>query len=158
MKISLLPCNTCSILSNDITLTGYIQQSINCTWKTSTWQRGQESGAYVSQYHLKYLYKGAIGTKQCRCNGINYQFISYASHVIACLRYEKNYYCSCYNNKRGKNHGYWYVGITTFIQIQIDNKSSFEFRSSLEKSFLKVPMAQSVSICDRIKFQIQAPE
>ena len=53
MKITLLPCNTCSILSNDITLTGYIQQSINCTWKTNTWQRGQEAGAYVSQYHLK---------------------------------------------------------------------------------------------------------
>ena len=45
-----------------------------------------------------------------------------------------------------------------FIQIQIDNKSSFEFGGSLAKSFLKVPMAQSVSICDRIKFQIRAPE
>ena len=31
MKITLLPCNTCSILSNDITLADYIQQSINCT-------------------------------------------------------------------------------------------------------------------------------
>ena len=118
MKITLLPCNTCSILSNDITLTGYIQQSINCIWKTNTWQRGQEAGAYVSQYHLKYLYKGAIGTKQCRCNGINYQFISYASHVIAFLRYGKSSYCSCYNIKRGKkswilmcgnNHVYPYL-------------------------------------------------
>ena len=37
----------------------------------------------MSQYHLRYLYEGAIGKKQCRCNAINCQFISYASHVIA---------------------------------------------------------------------------
>ena len=36
-----------------------------------------------------YLYEGAIGTEQCKCNGINYHFISYASQVIAILNYEK---------------------------------------------------------------------
>ena len=55
MKMTLLPCNTRNIFSNDITLTGYIQnQSIVYEKKKkSTWQRGQETGAYVSQYHLK---------------------------------------------------------------------------------------------------------
>ena len=57
MKITLLPCNTWSILSNGITLTGYIQnnQLYIKKRKKSTWQRGQEAGAYVSQYHLKYI-------------------------------------------------------------------------------------------------------
>ena len=35
----------------------------------------------------------AIGTEQCKCNGINYHFISFASQVIAILNYEKKYYC-----------------------------------------------------------------
>ena len=49
VKITLLPYDACSILSNDITLAGYIQQSMNCIWK----EKYMVKGAYVSQYHLK---------------------------------------------------------------------------------------------------------
>ena len=39
------------------------------------------------------------------------------------------------------------------VEIQID-KSSFELKSNAVLSFLNVPIAQSVSIRERIKFQI----
>ena len=107
----------------------------------------------------KYLNEGAIGTEQCRCNGINYHFISYASQVIAILHCGKNMLLFLATIIREEtNHGHQCGGTTTFIRIEVDNRSSFELRSNFAKSFLKVPMAQSVSICDRIKFQIRAPE
>ena len=43
------------------------------------------------------------------------------------------------------------------VEIEFD-KSSFELRSNAVQSFLIVPIAQSVSIYERIKFQIKAPE
>ena len=104
MKITLLPCNTWSILSNGITLTGYIQnQSIVYKKKEKYMAKGTRSRSVCVPISLEiYLYEGAIGTEQCKCNGINYHFISFASQVIAILNYEKkNTIVSCYNNKRG---------------------------------------------------------
>ena len=39
------------------------------------------------------------------------------------------------------------------VEIQFD-KSSFELRSSAVQGFLNVPIAQSVSWCEGMKFQI----
>ena len=56
MKITLLPCNTCSLLSNDITLTGYIQQSINCTWK-QIHGKGERSRSLCVPISLRNIYR-----------------------------------------------------------------------------------------------------
>ena len=45
MKIALLSCNTCSLLSNDITSTGHIPISINCIRKEKCMARGQKAWA-----------------------------------------------------------------------------------------------------------------
>ena len=162
IRITLLPCNTWSILSNGITSTGYIQnQSIVYKKRKEKYMaKGTRSRSLCVPISLEiYLYEGAIGTEQCKCNGINYHFISYALQVIAILNYEEKILLFLATTIREETkHGHQCGGITTLIKIQVDNRSSFEFRSNLAKNFLKVPMAQSVSICDRIKFQIQAPE
>ena len=73
------------------------------------------------------------------CNGINYQCISYASDVIAILRYEKNYYCPYYNNESGKimdiNVGEYHVFPNSSRQqilLWIQEKSSKEFLKSTD--------------------------
>ena len=50
------------------------------------------------------------------------------------------------------------MGVTKCIQIQIDKNPCFEYRCSSAKTFFNVPLAKSISICDRIKLQIRAPE
>ena len=82
--------------------------------------------------------------------------------------YQLSFYQICFTCKfqevRKINvHSYYtnrqiYLGTLTWtlsmlVEIQFD-KSSFELRSNAVQSFLNVPIAQSVSICERIKFQI----
>ena len=159
--MTLLPRNTRSIFSNDITLTGYIQNQSIVYENKSTWQRGKKQELLCPNITWKIFIWGCNRnkTEQCRFNGINYHFINSASPVIAILHDEKKILLFLATIIREETkHGHQCGGITTFIQIQVDNRSSIEFRSNFAKSFLKVPMAQSVSICDRIKFQIRAPE
>ena len=162
IKITLLPCNTWSILSNGITSTGYIQnQSIvykkerkvhgkgdkkqelmcpNITWNIFIWGCNRNRTVQVQWYQLSF--HQLCFTSYCYFELWEKKILLFLATTI----------------REETKHGHYCGGITTFIKIQVDNRSSFEFRSNLAKKFLKVPMAQSISISDRIKFQIQAPE
>ena len=126
----------------------------NQSWgykRNSTWQRGQEAVAYVSQYHLT--------TFKCGCNSNS------AGAMVSIIIYQKCFTCYCkFQEVRKINvHSYYtnrqiHLGTLTWklsmlVEIQID-KSSFELRSNAVQSFLNVTIARSVSICERIKKRI----
>ena len=81
MKITVLPCNTCSKLSNDITLTGYIQYMKKVHGKGEKKQELMCPNISLR----KYLYEGAIRTEQCRW----VQWYQLSMHQL-CFR------CYCY--------------------------------------------------------------
>ena len=58
-----------------------------------------------------------------------------------------------YYINREKHLGTLTWKLYVFVEIQFD-ESSFELRSNAVQSFINVPIAQSVSIYENIKFQI----
>ena len=53
---------------------------------------------------------------------------------------------------------YYKIEIPMLIQSQFNNESYFEFRGNFIQRFLNVTIAQPISMCDRIKFQIRELE
>ena len=94
---------------------------------------------------------GAIATVQ-----VQWYKLSFYQICFTC-------YCKFQEVRKINVHSYYtdrqiHLGTLTWklsmlVEIQFD-KSSFELRSNAVQSFLNVPIAQSVSICERIKFQI----
>ena len=94
---------------------------------------------------------GAIATVQ-----VQWYKLSFYQICFTC-------YCKFQEVRKINVHSYYtdrqiHLGTLTWklsmlVEIQFD-KSSFELRSNAVQSFLNVPIAQSVSICERIKFHI----
>ena len=147
MKITLLPDNTCSIFSNDITLTCHIQNTINCICREKYMAKGTRSkNLCIPISFEKYLYEGAIGTGRVRVQRPQLSF-----HQL-CFTYY------CYFAKWGKlllflatiirekNQGDWCVKSMKFVLSM--------FRESLLALTHAYMLAISSLISEMISFRL----
>ena len=117
-----LPCNTRSMLANDITITYYIITFSN-QWtvyeKKSTWQRGQEAWDYVWKYHLKIFRRGSDKNSNSACAMVSI-ILSFHNLRFTCYCYFEIWeYLLRFLAIKIRGEQSWTLtwGITTFIQI-----------------------------------------
>ena len=94
---------------------------------------------------------GAIATVQVQWYKLSFYQICFTCYCK--FQEERKIYVYSYYTDRQIHLGTLTWKLSMLVEIQFD-KSSFELRSNAVQIFLNVPIAQSVSICERIKFQI----